>query len=68
MNALASQVVAMVARLEGPSSTVNELLAKAGSETSPVHDENGEVIVSLADRIRALQAAASEAGKTAEPR
>lgn len=68
MNMLASQVVAMVARLEGPSSTVNELLTKAGSETSSVYDENGEVIVSLADRIRALQVAASDTGKTAEPR
>ncbi|PSH54422.1 hypothetical protein CU102_28465 [Phyllobacterium brassicacearum] len=68
MNTLASQVVAMVARLEGPSSAVDELLAKAGSETSPVYDENGEVIVSLADRIRALQVAASDAGKAAEPR
>ncbi|MBZ9655327.1 hypothetical protein [Phyllobacterium lublinensis] len=67
MNALASQVVAMVARLEGPSSPVNDLLAKAGGETSAVYDENGEVIVSLAERIRALQAAASNARKTAEP-
>ena len=55
MNTLAAQVVAMVARLEGPTSPVNELLAKAGSDLSPVHDENGEIIVSLADRIRALQ-------------
>ncbi len=58
MNTLAAQVVAMVARLEGPTSKVNELLAKAESEMSPVHDENGEIIVSLADRIRALQTAA----------
>jgi chromosome segregation ATPase len=68
MNALAAQVVAMVARLEGPTSKVNELLAKAESEMSPVHDENGEIILSLADRIRALQTAASETGKTAETR
>jgi len=68
MNTLASQVVAMVARLEGPTSKVTELLTKAENEMSPVHDENGEIIVSLADRIRALQAAASETGKTAEPR
>jgi chromosome segregation ATPase len=68
MNALASQVVAMVARLEGPASPINELLAKAGNDLPRVHDENGELIVSLADRIRALQAAASEAGKTAESR
>jgi chromosome segregation ATPase len=68
MNALASQVVAMVARLEGPASPINELLTNAGNEMPRVHDENGEVIVSLADRIRALQAAASDAGKAAEPR
>lgn len=68
MNTLASQVVAMVARLEGPASPVNALLAKSGSESSRVYDENGEVIVSLADRIRALQAEASKPGETAEPR
>jgi chromosome segregation ATPase len=68
MNTLASQVVAMVARLEGPASPVNELLAKAGNELPRVHGENGELIVSLADRIRALQAAASDSGKAAEPR
>ncbi len=68
MNTLASQVVAMVARLEGPASPINELLSKAKSEVPAVYDENGEAIVSIADRVRALQAAASEAGKTAEPR
>jgi chromosome segregation ATPase len=68
MNTLAAQVVAMVARLEGPTSKVDELLAKAESEMSPVHDENGEIIVSLADRIRALQTAASETRKAAETR
>ncbi len=65
MNTLASQVVAMVARLEGPASPINELLTKA--ETPPVYDENGDLIVSLADRIRALQRGTSETGKTAEP-
>lgn len=44
MNALASQVVAMVARLEGPSSPVNKLLASAGGEVPVAYDENGEAI------------------------
>ncbi len=67
MNTLAAQVIAMVAQLEGPNSTVNKVLAAAENETSPVRDENGEIIVSLTDRIRALQAATLKAGKTAEP-
>ena len=71
MNALASQVVAMVARLEGPSSQVNKLLATAGGDVSAAYDENGEAIISLADRIRALQKAASpvesNAGEPAKP-
>jgi chromosome segregation ATPase len=62
MNTLASQVVAMVARLEGPSSPVNTILAGTGKDASVVYDDNGEVIVSLADRIRALQKAASAMG------
>lgn len=68
MNTLAAQVVAMVARLEGPASPVNELLAKAGNDMPRAYDENGKVIVSLAQRIRALQANSSDAGKAAEPR
>ncbi|TXR46780.1 hypothetical protein [Phyllobacterium endophyticum] len=67
MNALAAQVVAMVARLEGPESKVNALLESEG-ERVPVQDANGEVIISLADRIRALQAAASKPRETTETR
>lgn len=59
MNTLASQVVAMVARLEGPASPVNKLLDGTGKDAAVAYDDNGEVIVSLADRIRALQKAAS---------
>jgi DNA repair exonuclease SbcCD ATPase subunit len=67
MNALAAQVVAMVARLEGPGSKVNALLESEG-EKVPVQDANGEAIVSLADRIRALLAAASKPRETTETR
>lgn len=70
MNVLASQVVAMVARLEGAQSPINELLAKDGALS--VQDVNGNVILSLADRVRALQTAAPQtsaaSGKAAEPR
>jgi chromosome segregation ATPase len=67
MNKLASQVVAMVARLEGPGSPINELLTK-GKDMPAIQDADGKVILSLADRVRGLQAAASEAGKPAETR
>jgi hypothetical protein len=52
----------MVARLEGPSSPVNTILAGTGRNAAIVYDDNGEVIVSLADRIRTLQKAASDMG------
>lgn len=67
MNTLAAEVVAMVAQLEGPRSPVNEILAKTGNQSPAVYDENGEAIVSIADRVRALRAA-SNAGKAAETR
>ncbi|UGY09482.1 hypothetical protein [Phyllobacterium pellucidum] len=67
MNTLAAQVVAMVAKLEGETSPVNEILAKAKRQVPAVYDENGEAIVSIADRVRALQAA-SKPAKAAEPR
>ncbi|MHC1548233.1 hypothetical protein [Phyllobacterium sp. K27] len=65
MNDLAAQVIAMTAKLEGSESLIDELLGKNGTGTVGVRDSNGNVIVSLADRIRALQHAASQAGKTA---
>jgi uncharacterized coiled-coil protein SlyX len=68
INNLAAQVIAMTAKLEGPDSQINELLGKNGSGTVSVHDADGDVILSLADRIRSLQEAASQAGKAAEPR
>ncbi|MBA8880618.1 hypothetical protein [Phyllobacterium myrsinacearum] len=64
MNTLASQVVAMVTRLEGPASPVHTLLADT-KDTSLVYDDSGEAIVSLADRIRALQKATSAMGSNA---
>lgn len=67
MNALAAQVVAMVAELEGPASPVNALLDKAGRHAPPIYDEKGEAIISIAERVRALQEA-SMAGKAAETR
>jgi len=67
MNTLAAKVVAMVAQLEGPDSPVNALLAKAANHAPPILDENGEAIVSIADRVRALQEA-SAAAKAAEAR
>ncbi|QKV17063.1 hypothetical protein [Oricola thermophila] len=50
LNQLAAEVVAMAARLEGPQSRINALLAEDDSTSA------GEV-VSLADRIKALQRA-----------
>ncbi len=68
MNNLAAQLIAMTAKLEGSESLIDELLGKNSNGAAVVRDANGKVIVSLADRIRALQDAASQAGKTAEPR
>jgi uncharacterized coiled-coil protein SlyX len=67
MNDLAAQVIAMTAKLEGSESLINDLLGKSGNG-SEVRGADGKVIVSLADRIRVLQHAASQAGKAAEPR
>jgi chromosome segregation ATPase len=52
LNQLAAEVVAMAARLEGPQSRINTLLA---DETMP---PSGDV-VSLAERIKALQRSAN---------
>lgn len=67
MNDLAAQVIAMTAKLEGSESLINDLLGTS-SNGSEVRDADGKIIVSLGDRIRALQQAASQAGKAAEPR
>ena len=56
MHELAAEVVALTARLEGPDSPIAGVLAKADE----VHaSENGErsSLISLADRVRALQKA-----------
>ncbi len=67
MNDLAAQVIAMTAKLEGSESLINDLLGTS-SNGSEVRDADGKIIVSLGYRIRALQQAASQAGKAAEPR
>ena len=58
INDLAAEVVSLTATLEGPNSPINQALAQAPAETSPA-DGPHEKIVSLADRVRALQKAAS---------
>ncbi|MGB6117425.1 MAG: hypothetical protein WBF87_04325 [Mesorhizobium sp.] len=55
---LAAQVVNMTAALDGPSSTIDKLLAERATGTVP----DGQLPLSLADRIRALRQAASERG------
>ncbi|EJN04446.1 hypothetical protein [Phyllobacterium sp. YR531] len=67
MNGLAAQVIAMTAKLEGSGSLIDELLGKKGNGDAVARDADGNVIVSLADRIRTLQNVVSKAGKSAEP-
>lgn len=54
MHELAAEVVALTARLEGPDSPIADVLAKVGESRAP---SNGEApaVISLADRVRALQ-------------
>ena len=58
INDLAAEVVSLTATLEGPDSPINKALAAAPAEASPA-DGPHEKITSLADRVRALQKAAS---------
>jgi chromosome segregation ATPase len=56
INDLAAEVVTLTAALEGPESPINKVLADA---PAPVSEGPHEKITSLADRVRALQKAAS---------
>jgi chromosome segregation ATPase len=58
INDLAAEVVSLTATLEGPDSPINKALAAVPAATSP-SDGPHEKITSLADRVRALQKAAS---------
>jgi len=56
---LAAEVVRLTAVLDGPDSPINQVLSKEPeSESESEHGANGK-ITSLADRVRALQKAAS---------
>jgi chromosome segregation ATPase len=61
INDLAAEVVSLTATLEGPESPINKALATPPVETSQVVGPH-EKIISLADRVRALQKAASASG------
>lgn len=54
MHELAAEVVALTARLEGPESPIAQALAKAGGTPAPTNDDE-PAMISLADRVRALQ-------------
>jgi chromosome segregation ATPase len=56
INDLAAEVVTLTAALDGPQSPINKLLADAPAQ---VQEGSPEKITSLADRVRALQKAAS---------
>jgi hypothetical protein len=58
INDLAAEVVSLTAMLDGPDSPIRAVLATAGEGAKP--DAEGR-IVSLADRVKALQKAASGA-------
>ncbi len=62
INDLAAEVVHLTAMLDGPESPIRQILAAA--ETAGTAS-GAERIVSLADRVRALQKAASGAGSAA---
>jgi chromosome segregation ATPase len=55
INDLAAEVVSLTAALEGPQSPINRILAEAPATAERVPEK----IPSLADRVRALQKAAS---------
>lgn len=56
INDLAAEVVNLTAMLDGPDSPIKQILSKADDTVRP---EGADRIVSLADRVRALQKAAS---------
>jgi chromosome segregation ATPase len=56
INDLAAEVVNLTALLDGPDSPINQILSKGDDARRP---EGADRIVSLADRVRALQKAAS---------
>ena len=56
INDLAAEVVSLTATLEGPESPINKALAAPQAETGAGPHQK---ITSLADRVRALQKAAS---------
>lgn len=59
INDLAAEVVSMTIMLEGKdSATAKALDMQSGAETRPM-DVDGNVVISLADRVRALQKAAA---------
>jgi len=58
INDLAAEVVSLTAALEGPDSPINKALAATSTEASQPEGPH-EKITSLADRVRALQKAAS---------
>ena len=58
INDLAAEVVSLTATLEGPDSPINKALAIVPAEVSAAA-ASPDKITSLADRVRALQKAAS---------
>lgn len=58
INDLAAEVVNLTAMLDGPNSPIRQILADADATTA---SDGANRIVSLADRVRALQKAASSA-------
>ncbi len=64
INDLAAQVTAMTASLEGPDSPINNAIGKkttARGKRSAKADDDAKLPTNLAERIRALQAAAEQA-------
>ncbi|WP_378949259.1 hypothetical protein [Mesorhizobium sp. ANAO-SY3R2] len=57
MHNLAAEVVALTARLEGPESPIAQALAAGSKDNNRVNGERSDII-SLADRVRALQKSA----------
>lgn len=64
INELAAEMVHLTAMIDGSNSPITQILASA-PESSAV--EGGERIVSLADRVKALQKAASATSAAPEP-